>query len=124
LGQINEQLFKSKARLRAKRHWCKNMVMKWRASFCSLSLALLALSACTQFPALDRTITPALENADYPALVPLDPLLASATVGRVDTVQTEAALNARVARLRARAARLRGSVLSGREKQRLEQGLQ
>ncbi|AXI44400.1 hypothetical protein C1J02_14235 [Sulfitobacter sp. SK011] len=100
------------------------MVMKWRASFCSLSLALLALSACTQFPALDRTITPALENADYPALVPLDPLLASATAGRVDAVQTEAALNARVARLRARAARLRGSVLSGREKQRLEQGLQ
>ena len=100
------------------------MVMKWRASFCSLSLALLALSACTQFPALDRTITPAIENADYPALVSLDPLLASATTGRVDAVQTEAALNARVARLRARAARLRGSVLSGREKQRLEQGLQ
>tara|TARA_R110000787_G_scaffold248421_2_gene353967 strand:+ start:2643 stop:3017 length:375 start_codon:yes stop_codon:yes gene_type:complete len=124
LHQINEQLFKSKARLRAKQHWCKNKAMKCRAALYSLPLALLALSACTQFPALDRTITPALENADYPALVPIDPLLASATAGRVDAAQTEAALAARVAGLRARAARLRGSVLSGRERQRLAQGLQ
>lgn len=88
------------------------------------ALMALALTACTQFPELDSTITPALEAADYPALVPVDPLLAQATAGRADPQQTEAALLARVARLRARAARLRGSVLSGRERQRLRDGFQ
>ncbi len=53
--------------------------MKCRAAFLVLPFALLTLGACTQFPALDRTITLALENAEYPALVPLDPLLATAT---------------------------------------------
>ncbi|MGC1495067.1 MAG: hypothetical protein WA790_04605 [Sulfitobacter sp.] len=97
--------------------------MRFRTALYTLPLALLALSACTQFPALDRTLTPQLENADYPTLEPIEPLLASAHAGRVDPVQTENALNGRIARLRARAARLRGSVLSGREKQRLAQGL-
>ncbi len=97
--------------------------MNDRNILCALPLALLALGACTQFPALDRTITPALENAEYPALVPIDGLLARAQAGQVDAVQTEAVLTARVAGLRARAARLRGSVLTGRERQRLEEGL-
>lgn len=86
-------------------------------------LAVLTLGACTQFPQLDRTITPELERAEYPTLVPVEPLLARATTGRVDPVQTEAALLGRLSRLRARAARLRGSVLSGRERQRLREGL-
>ena len=60
----------------------------------------LALSACTQFPELDSTITPELEAADYQELVPVEPLLAQATAGRVDRNQTEAALLGRVARLR------------------------
>ncbi|MBD3664483.1 hypothetical protein [Sulfitobacter aestuariivivens] len=90
----------------------------------ALVMGLLSLGACTQFPELDRTVSPQLENADYPALVPLEPLLAQATAGRVDAARTEAGLLGRVARLKARAARLRGSVLSGRERQRLAQGLQ
>ena len=90
----------------------------------ALAILCAALAGCTQFPALDRTITPELEAAPFPALVPLDPLLARATAGRVDPVATETAVAARVARLRARAARLRGSVLTGRERQRLAQGLQ
>tara|TARA_R110002049_G_scaffold23781_7_gene84834 strand:- start:50836 stop:51141 length:306 start_codon:yes stop_codon:yes gene_type:complete len=89
----------------------------------ALLLTLGSLTACTQFPALDATITPELEAADYPALVPLDPLLAQAEAGRIDPVQTEAALSARVARLRARAARLRGSVITGAERVRLTEGL-
>ena len=87
------------------------------------AVALLGASACTQFPQLDRTITPQLENADYPALVPVEPLLAQAKAGQVDPVQTESQLQGRLSRLRARAARLRGSVLSGRERQRLREGL-
>ena len=91
---------------------------------CILPLLLLSVSACTEFPQLDRTITPALENADFPALVPVEPLLANATQNRVDPVRTQAELQGRLSRLRARAAGLRGSVLSGRERQRLAQGLQ
>lgn len=90
-------------------------------------LALIAaagLAACTEFPALERTLTPALEAAPYPELVPLDPLLAQARAGQVDAVQTETTLEARVARLRARAARLRGPVISGAARQRLAEGLQ
>ncbi len=93
-----------------------------RATF--LALLALALTACTQFPELDSTITPELEAAEYPDLVPVEPLLAQARAGRVDPQQTEAALLGRVSRLRARAARLRGSVLTGRERQRLRNGFQ
>jgi hypothetical protein len=88
-----------------------------------LTLAALLCAGCTQFPQLDRTITPQLENAAYPDLVPLAPLVATATSGRLDQATTEADLLGRVARLKARAARLQGSVLTGRERQRLAQGL-
>ncbi|QUJ75211.1 hypothetical protein KDD17_09260 [Sulfitobacter albidus] len=84
----------------------------------------LGLGACTTFPQLDHTVTPALEEAAYPALVPLAPIVAQATTPGVVPAQANAALDARISRLRARAARLRGSVLTGRERQRLAQGLQ
>lgn len=87
------------------------------------ALTLCLISACTQFPELDETVTPELEAADFPALVPLDPILANARSAQSQTLRTEAALEARVANLRARAARLRGSVLSGPERQRLAEGL-
>lgn len=88
------------------------------------ALALCALTACTQFPQLDETVTPDLENADFPALVPLEPILANTRTAQRDNTQTQAVLEARVASLRARAARIRGSVLTGRERQRLAEGLQ
>ena len=87
-------------------------------------LVACGLAACTQFPELDRTVSPELAASAYPALVPLEPVLAQAAAGRVDARATQASLEARVARLRARAARLRGSVLTGRERQRLAAGLQ
>jgi len=68
------------------------------------TLALfLALAACTQFPELEGTISPDLENADYPDLVPLEPLLARAAPAIADPVETTKALDTRVAALRARA---------------------
>lgn len=89
-----------------------------------LSLPLIAaLAACAQFPELDRTITPELQAADFPALVPIGPLIAGAQTDGVDAGQANAQIDARVAALRARAARMRGSVLTGRERQRLAQGL-
>lgn len=94
-----------------------------RISLYIFASTFLLTAACTQFPALDSRATPELLAADYPALVPIDPLLATATAGQIDTVKTETALTGRVAGLQARAARLRGSVLSRAEKQRLAQGL-
>jgi len=68
------------------------------------TLALfLALAACSQFPELDGTIPADLENADYPDLVPLEPLLARAAPVIADPVETTEALDARAAALRARA---------------------
>jgi len=107
-------------------------------------LCLPLAAGCTQFPDLDRTLTPALEARDYPALVPLGPVLKSAQDSAIDPVReadiidarvstlqsrasrigTVAPVDARAAALRARAARLRGAVLSGPERQRLSSGLQ
>ncbi len=97
--------------------------MKCTPLFAALVATLVLAGACTQFPELDRTLTPELEAQSYPALVPLAPILASAQSTTVEPAQTNAALDARIAALRARAARLRGSVLSGAERQRLAEGL-
>lgn len=80
-------------------------------------------AGCTQFPALDATQTDAIEGAEYPALVPLDPLLARAAEPGSDPVQTEADLSSRLAALRGRAEALRGPVLTNAERKRLEEGL-
>jgi hypothetical protein len=81
------------------------------------------LTGCTQFPELDHTQSATLEAAEYPALVPIEPLLARATATGTDPVQTENNLNSRLAGLRARANAMRGAVLSDAEKRRLETGL-
>lgn len=71
------------------------------------TLALfLALAACTQFPELDSTVVPNLENAEFPELVPLEPLMARTSPVVADADRTTQALDARVAALRARAAAL------------------
>lgn len=93
-------------------------------------LLLAVVAGCAQFPELDRTQTPGVENAPYPTLVPLGTLLegpvpqedmsAVARVeGRADALQSRAArlqrvqaggqagLPARLARLRQRAEALR-----------------
>lgn len=86
--------------------------------------SLTMLGACAQFPALDRTVTPQLEAAAYPDLVPLAPVLAAAEAGGVEPEQATANIDRRVAALKSRAARLRGSILSGPERQRLAKGLE
>lgn len=84
----------------------------------------LALAACTQFPVLDSAVTPQMEAAPFPDLVPIDRLVTRAEHGSIDPEATQAELSARLSALRARAARLRGTVLTGRERQRLAEGLQ
>lgn len=69
-------------------------------------LLCLTLCACTQFPELDGTVAPDLKDADFPRLVPLEPLLIASAPVVADPVQTSQALDGRVAALRARAAAL------------------
>ena len=91
----------------------------------SLIMAMLAVTAagCTQFPDLDRTLTPELEQSAYPDLVPLDPLLARAEQTGVEPVQATAAIDGRVAALRARAAGLSGAARTGPARQGVEEGV-
>ena len=97
--------------------------MKRPALSLTLLLAAIPPAACTQFPELEHTQTAALEAADYPALVPIEPILAQVDATRTDPVQTEAALDARLAGLRARADRLRRTGMTPAERLRLERGL-
>lgn len=103
----------------------QNTGMKSRFALRLLAIATLAapLPGCAEFPNLDRTITPEMEARDYPALVPIEPILAQVDSSNDTAAQTESQLLARVARLRVRAARLRGSVLSGRERLKLAEGM-
>ena len=88
-----------------------------------LPLAALTLAACTQFPELEHTQTAALDAAAYPDLVPVEPILAQVDAPHTDPVQTQAGMEARLSRLRARADRLRAQGMSPEERRRLQQGL-
>nr|WP_236544525.1 hypothetical protein [Roseovarius atlanticus] len=79
----------------------------------------LALSACTQFPELDDATSRDTRRAPYPNLLPVEDLRARVAAPRT-TEQTTRTLEARVAGLRARAARLRGSVIDGTSRARLD----
>lgn len=89
-----------------------------------LALILLpALAACTRFPELDARPGRAPADTPYPALVPLEDLLAGAALpGRAEAAG--ASLESRAALLRRRAAALRGqTVAEGAERLRqLEAG--
>jgi len=82
-------------------------------------LLTLCLSACSQFPALDENTTAQTRRAPYPDLVPAEDLHAQVAEARV-TDQTTLSLEARVAALRARAVRLRGTVIDGTSRRRLD----
>ena len=80
----------------------------------------LALAGCAQdLPDLRGSISAEAQGASYPELVPLDALLARAQSGSSIAVQTEQ-LAARVARLKRRAAAIRGrSIVDGATRLRL-----
>ncbi|WP_323784970.1 hypothetical protein [Thalassovita sp.] len=71
-----------------------------------IALSLTGLTGCADFPDLDDRIEPAARQADFPALLPLEPILAANAQSAI-TEDTDAALQARAGALRARAARLR-----------------
>ncbi len=88
---------------------------------CILTPVFLGLAACTTFPQLDDSLSPTAKSADFPTLVPLEPLLAQANGTGADPQNTVDTLEARVSLLRAKAARLRGPVLDRSARARLAQ---
>jgi len=93
------------------------------ALIAAFGAALTALTACTQFPALNHTVTADMAAAQYPDLVPLSSVLKTANTPSIAPLQTNARIASRIRSLKQRAARLRGSVLTNRETQRFAQGL-
>lgn len=84
---------------------------------------ILTLSACTQFPELDNAVSTSAQDAEFPDLVPVSGLLAQ-TVPQNDTPEsTVNTLNARVAALRNRANRLRGTVVDPTTRKRMQNGV-
>lgn len=83
---------------------------------------VLTLAGCSDFPELDGAVAPGLERAAYPRLVPVEPLIAGAQDTQI-TDETEAGIAARVAALRARAARLRGSIVDDGTRERMRAGV-
>ncbi len=88
----------------------------------ALPLLLVGLAACTQFPELDDRVGPLDPRAPFPALVPVEPLVAQAQEVRVEETE-QAALQARVAALNARADRLRRTVVDRDTRARMSRGV-
>ncbi|MDQ2089464.1 hypothetical protein [Marimonas arenosa] len=87
-----------------------------------LLLFAVLLTGCATFPELEGTVPAHMERADFPRLVPVEPLMAGATDTQVSP-ETEAAILARVAQLRARAARLKGTVVDQGARARMRAGV-
>ena len=91
----------------------------------ALVLAVLALvPGCIQVPELDSVVPEWTEDAAYPALIPLGPEHAATSAPAEDTRRIETTLNARRARLQARARRLTGPVLDDTARDRMRRGVQ
>lgn len=71
-------------------------------------LAISVIGGCTRLPDLDNTVTPAAKLAPYPALIPLEPMLAEFSDSQT-TPAPNAQQNLRAAALRDRAARMRAA---------------
>lgn len=69
----------------------------------AVAMLCLTLTACTQFPELDDTVSPSVADTGFPALLPLEQLKANTAPIVSDPVQTTETLQTRVSALRARA---------------------
>lgn len=87
-------------------------------------IAIAGLGACADFPTIDGTLDDAAKAADFPKLLPLDPLLAQVdTFGAQITPASEATFSNRLATLRNRAANLRGPVVDAATRARMQRGV-
>ncbi|HEY9038771.1 MAG TPA: hypothetical protein VIN05_07500 [Roseovarius sp.] len=96
----------------------------------SLPLALITalaavglLPGCAQFPELDATLTDEARRPPYPDLVPLSGLQERISGTNTDP-GTAPAIEARIAGLKTRAARLSGTVIDSDTRARMQAGVQ
>lgn len=82
-------------------------------------IAVTGFTACAPFPELDGTISEAARNAPFPRLINIDTIAAPAPSEAPDLAN----LDARLARLNARAEALRGPVIDPGTTNRLDTGV-
>lgn len=88
-----------------------------------LALAFcVSLAACAEFPELDAALSEEARSAPYPILLPVEELNARIDAPRIEP-ETAAGIEARVAALKARAQRLRGTVLDSPTRARMQAGV-
>ena len=88
-----------------------------------LLLTTFFLAACTTVPELDARISETARAAEYPSLQPIDQVLTSDRTPVLDD-QAVSAFQGRIARLKARAARLRRTpVVDSTSRARLHQAI-
>lgn len=87
------------------------------------ALSLAALAGCTPFPELSSPASEAALAQPYPELVPLGDLDMRLETSRI-TPETAPGVEARVARLKDRAARLSGDVVDAETRSRMRAGVQ
>ncbi len=90
--------------------------------FAPVIMVSITLAACSQFPQLDETVDSQARRAAYPDLIPIEDIYTRIPDTRIYP-DTPLRLEDRVSRLRARAARLRGTVIDGATRQRMRAGV-
>ncbi|MDW3225576.1 MAG: hypothetical protein R8G34_22240 [Paracoccaceae bacterium] len=82
---------------------------------------LVALAGCVRFPAIEDATTEVARQADFPELIPLDPIADVLAGPEPETLETDDKLEARVSNLQSRADSLRTPVLDADDRARLSQ---
>ncbi|WP_137703084.1 hypothetical protein [Marimonas lutisalis] len=88
----------------------------------AIIIVLATLAGCSEFPELDDAVSPEMDQADYPALVPVEPLIAAAQGAQI-TEETGASVLGRVAALKAKAAGLSGTIVDEASRKRMQIGV-
>lgn len=88
----------------------------------SCLVAATTFTACSQFPELNEDAALGARDAPYPDLVPAATLRAQVPGAQI-TNESRSAVDVRIARLRSRAARLKGIVVDGGTRARMSQGV-
>ncbi len=85
----------------------------------------LLLAGCAQIPKLDETVSDDLENADYPALAPIETLLVPLPDPQERSKDVQQELQGRLANLQDRARRLNDRpVVDDETRTRMQAGVQ
>ena len=85
---------------------------------------VVAVTACTDFPDLGDAVSDRAARSDFPALQPIDALIARAATDETRSAEfNNQIIVARVARLKARAARLKRPVISAKDRRRMTRAI-